>query len=152
MELLLQKQYKFTLDNVTENGLLPFEVNQDFHTIAVKLSYGPKAIADKDIIMPQIQKCIDKYYPDNVKLSEEDMNEYQALFNFVTISLDDPDGYLGCAHRHHPEQTITISEDFSTDGFAFKKVQKGTWRVVLHVQAVVEIGRASCRERVLRLV
>ncbi len=49
--------------------------------------------------MPQIRKCVKTYFPAGYQLTEADMQEYQELFNFVTLSLDKNGEYVGCAHR-----------------------------------------------------
>ena len=95
------------------------------------------AIRDPEIIMPQIRKCVKTYFPAGYQLTEADMQEYQELFNFVTLSLDKNGEYVGCAHRHPPQQILTISASGSSWGFAPTAASAGDWRAVLHVQAVV---------------
>ncbi|MFR0770143.1 MAG: hypothetical protein ACLSHO_11600 [Dysosmobacter sp.] len=58
------------------------------------------------------------YFPAGYQLTEADMQEYQELFNFVTLSLDKNGEYVGCAHRHPPQQILTISASGSSWGFA----------------------------------
>ena len=77
------------------------------------------------------------YFPAGYQLTEADMQEYQELFNFVTLSLDKNGEYVGCAHRHPPQQILTISASGSSWGFAPTAASAGDWRAVLHVQAVV---------------
>ena len=100
MELLLDQTFAFTLADVRKNILVPFRVDRDFDHLAICLHYGPKAIRDPEIIMPQIRKCVKTYFPAGYQLTEADMQEYQELFNFVTLSLDKNGEYVGCAYRH----------------------------------------------------
>lgn len=150
MELLLQKQFAFTEADVRKNVLLPFRVERDYARLAIHLHYGPKSIRDPEIIMPKIQACVDTYFPGDFRLTEEDMKEFDQLLNFVTLSLDKDGEYVGCAHRHPPEQTILISEEGSDWGFAPAPAGKGDWRIVLHVQAVV-VGTIDYRLEVYGL-
>ena len=83
MELLLDQTFAFTLADVRKNILVPFRVDRDFDHLAICLHYGPKAIRDPEIIMPQIRKCVKTYFPAGYQLTEADMQEYQELFNFV---------------------------------------------------------------------
>lgn len=143
MELLMRREFHFTVSDVRKNILIPFETVRDYDRLAIRLRYGPKAIRDPEIIMPQIEQCVQKYFPPGYKLTEEDMKEYEQLFNFVTLSVDKNGEYVGCAHRHPPEQTILVSEAGSSWGFALTAASAGQWRVVLHVQAVV-VGTVDC--------
>ena len=104
-------------------------------------------IRDPEIIMPQIRKCVKTYFPAGYQLTEADMQEYQELFNFVTLSLDKNGEYVGCAHRHPPQQILTISASGSSWGFAPTAASAGDWRALLHVQAVV-VGTVDYRLRI----
>ncbi|MCI8329390.1 MAG: hypothetical protein HFG02_07235 [Oscillibacter sp.] len=137
MELLLKKRFTFTEADVRKNILVPFRVERDYVRLAIRLRYGPKSIRDPEIILPKIQACVETYFPDGFRLTEEDMKDFDQLLNFVTLSLDKDGEYVGCAHRHPPEQTILISEEGSDWGFAPAPAGRGDWRIVLHVQAVV---------------
>lgn len=147
MELLLDQTFAFTLADVRKNILVPFRVDRDFDHLAICLHYGPKAIRDPEIIMPQIRKCVKTYFPAGYQLTEADMQEYQELFNFVTLSLDKNGEYVGCAHRHPPQQILTISASGSSWGFAPTAASAEDWRAVLHVQAVV-VGTVDYRLRI----
>lgn len=137
MELLLKKRFAFTEEDVRKNILIPFRVERDYARLAIRLRYGPKSIRDPEIIQPKIQACVETYFPGDFRLTEEDMKEFDQLLNFVTLSLDKDGEYVGCAHRHPPEQTILISEEGSDWGFVPTPAGRGDWRIVLHVQAVV---------------
>lgn len=147
VELLLDQTFAFTLADVRKNILVPFRVDRDFDHLAICLHYGPKAIRDPEIIMPQIRKCVKTYFPAGYQLTEADMQEYQELFNFVTLSLDKNGEYVSCAHRHPPQQILTISASGSSWGFAPTAASAGDWRAVLHVQAVV-VGTVDYRLRI----
>lgn len=137
MKKLLHQDLVFSVEDVRKNILLPLQVDQAYDSLVIHFHYEPKYIRDKEIIMPQIQACVKKYFPAGHELTEEDMKEYDQLLNFVTLSLDKDEEYVGCAHRHPPEQTIIISPRGSSYGFSPQTVTPGAWRIVLHVQAVV---------------
>lgn len=137
MELILEKKLIFGTQDVRTNVLLPFATDRDFESLLIRLSYAPKAIRSPEIIREQIRRCEDKYLPEGYRLTEEDKKEYTELYNFVTLSLDKNGKYIGCAHRHPPQQKIVISGSGSTWGFAAEAATVGKWRIVLHVQAVV---------------
>lgn len=137
MEQLLSREFTFSTGDARRNLLLPFRVERAYDRLAVRLRYGPKAIRDPEIIGPQIRKCVETYFPAGFQLTEEDMREFGQLLNFVTLSVDKDGAYVGCAHRHPPQQTILLSERGSSWGFAPVAAGPGEWRIVLHVQAVV---------------
>ncbi len=137
MEQLLFKEFAFSGQDVRRNLPLPFRVEREYDRLAVRLSYGPKAVRDPEIIGPQIRKCVETYFPEGFQLTEEDMKEFDQLLNFVTLSVDKDGTYVGCAHRHPPRQTILLSGRGSSWGFAPVAAGPGEWRIVLHVQAVV---------------
>ena len=71
-------------------------------------------------------------------------NHYGPLENFIpsvvsliTLSLDSEGEYLGCAHRHAPEQRNIVSAEFSSPGFFRFSPAAGNWRAVINVHAVV---------------
>lgn len=137
LERILERQFTFTGEDVRKNILIPFRTERDYERLAICLRYGPKSIRDPAVITPKIRACVETYFPEGFRLTEEDMKEFDQLLNFVTLSLDKDGEYVGCAHRHPPEQTILISGEGSDWGFAPTAATRGAWRIVLHVQAVV---------------
>lgn len=150
MDILMEYHAVFRPEDWRQNILLPFDVPKQYDRLAVRLYYGPKEVRDPAVIRPQIEECVRRYWPEGARLSETDMQEYECLFNFVTLSLDCGAEYVGCAHRHPPEQTIFVSEREASPGFAPRAVTPGLWRVVLHVQAVIA-GEVDCRAAVFGL-
>lgn len=150
MDKLLDYRAVFRPEDVRRNVLLPFEAPRDYRALAVQLHYGPKEVRDPAVVRRQIEACVRKYFPPGMSLSGKDLEEYPCLLNFVTLSLDCGTEYVGCAHRHPPEQTIVVSEDESSPGFSRRRASRGPWRVVLHVQAVV-VGEVDCRVAVFGL-
>ena len=146
MERILYKKFTFSPDDARKNILIPFQTERDYDSLVIRLKYGPKTVRDPKIILPQIEECVKKYFPSGKQLTEEDMKDFSQLLNFVTLSLDRDGEYVGCAHRHPPEQTIVISNTVSSRGFDPVPVSAGDWRIVLHVQAVVVGTIGYCLE------
>lgn len=137
MDRLLHQAFSFFPQDERKNIPLSFQVQSDYECLVIRLRYGPKFVRNPEIIQPKIQKCVETYFPENLRLTKEDMKEFRQLLNFVTLSLDKDGVYVGCAHRHSPEQTIFISKAGSSWGFAPVSDGKGAWRIILHIQAVV---------------
>jgi len=60
-----------------------------------------------------------------------------SVVSLITLSVDSPEGYLGCAHRHTPVQRIIISADYSSPGFFRHSPRGGNWRAVINAHSVV---------------
>ncbi len=133
----LYRRFTFTQKHVRTNVPLDFRVDRDLSRLAVHLKYSPKIISDPEILLPQIEKCMESYRPPEYRLTQEEIKKYHHLMNFVTLSVDKNGEYIGCAHRHSPEQIIFLSEGGSSYGFLPVAASAGDWRLVLHIHAVV---------------
>lgn len=137
MEILLQKEFVFHPEDDRTNRIISFETERDYDHLEFVCEYSPKTISDPDLVAREVQKGMDKNGWTGRKLFPADMDECKVLMNFVTFSLDHEGEYVGCAHRHDPEQIIVISEQGSSRGFFAHKAAKGNWRIVLNVQAAI---------------
>ncbi len=59
------------------------------------------------------------------------------LRNLVTVSLFDPHGFRGAAHRHAPEQELTVSLREASPGFLPGPLPAGLWTLELDLHAVL---------------
>lgn len=134
--VLEEKICVFPKDENT-NIKVPFELIEDAKKICISFSYSPKELNDIDIAKTKIKKCLKRFSEQNVLLEECDFEQYLPLVNLITISLDDPNGYRGCAHRHNPNQKHMLSKDEASLGFSKGTITKGKWLVILHIYAVV---------------
>lgn len=137
MDILLQKEYRFTPQDDRTNVCLTFQTTRDYDRLEFSCRYSPKTIAEPALVQREVEAGFARSGWEGRELFPEDMDECKVLLNFVTFSLDYEGKYVGCAHRHDPEQVIVISEQGSTRGFFAHKAAKGTWRIVLNIQAVI---------------
>jgi hypothetical protein len=110
----------------------PFDLAVQTRGLEILFSYEPKLLADD-----QRER----------ELYDEGMRAYagslpadvvrEPLNNLLTLSLDGPSGFRGCAHRHSPQQRIVIEERQATPGFVPGGVEAGTWTATVSVHAVV---------------
>ena len=61
----------------------------------------------------------------------------ETLRNLLTISIDDPEGFRGAAHRSAGVQTILIGEEEATAGFWKGSIQEGLWSVTVSAHAIL---------------
>ncbi len=70
--------------------------------------------------------------------------EIGQLHNLVTISVFDPDGFRGAAHRWVQVQLITIGEWRATAGFLPGAIPAGVWRVEVDAHEVLDDRGNGC--------
>ena len=137
MQILLDKTIKLTPSHSKTNIDIPFEIPRPFHALFIKTAYTPKIISDMEFAREQIEAGIAKYIPESARKEWGNWQNYLPLTNFVTLSLDCGEEYIGCAHRHSPVMDHIISTDYSSAGFIRHAVTPGTWYCVLNCHAVV---------------
>lgn len=135
MNLLNESFTVYPKDEKT-NISFPFQVSEGVSALKFTFSYSPKRLEDKDRAKMLIEGCIkndageyEKEYPS--------WESFLPLKNLITLSIDDPESYRGCAHRQKECMQHIISEDFASPGFNKGKILHGTWKAVLNVHGVV---------------
>ena len=67
--------------------------------------------------------------------------------NLVTLSLFDPAGFRGAAHRFAPRQQVEVAEARATPGFLPGRLPAGEWTLEVDVHCVVAPSAAEpCRK------
>ncbi len=134
MKVLLDEQIIITKEMSKTNIAVDVLVDDDYSKLIFDCEYTPKEIHDDAICKEIIEEGMERYLP---KEQFSSYKNFMPLSNLITISIDDENGnYLGCAHRGASKLTHVISENYSDKGFIPKKIQKGTYKVVLNVHLV----------------
>lgn len=138
MDIILQQDYLLRQEDSASNICLPFTLTRDYARLVCKIKYSPKHITDKETVRRMVLARAAEYLPEGADVENSiDWSEYEVLHNFITLSLDFQEEYLGCAHRHPPEQIVEISQQQASPGFCLHEICAGQWRAVVHVQAVI---------------
>ena len=134
--MLIEKEFQVFYKDEKTNISFPFDINEDVEGLKITFSYDPKILEDDERANMLIENNIKK---DAGEFAHEysDWDEFKPLKNLITVSVDDPDTYRGCAHRQDKDQVHIIREDFSSRGFHKGKIQKGQWKVVLNLHGIV---------------
>ena len=134
--ILIEKEFQVFYKDEKTNISFPFDINENVEGLKITFSYDPKILEDDERANMLIENNIKK---DAGEFAHEysDWDEFKPLKNLVTVSVDDPDTYRGCAHRQDKDQVHIIREDFSSRGFHKGKIQKGQWKVVLNLHGIV---------------
>ncbi|GMX66661.1 hypothetical protein Elgi_59330 [Paenibacillus elgii] len=106
--------------------------------LVIDFSYSPKKLNDLHASRELIEDAIDQYVnPSLQPVYKEQWEKFVPLQNLLTLSIDDPDGFRGSAHRHPNEQHHVLSRKESSPGFIEGPIQDGIWRVTISVHCVV---------------
>ncbi|MDR0731629.1 MAG: hypothetical protein LBF63_08170 [Treponema sp.] len=138
MEVLLDRLILLHADDEKTNVLASFPVEKDFDSLELVYAYEPKGYDDAGAARRMIEACVRRCVPEEYRRNLEPLDRFlPSVKSLVTLSLDYNGRYLGCAHRHAPQQRHIISANFSSPGFLRQPARAGNWRVVLNVHAVV---------------
>ena len=134
--ILLQKDFQAFPENEKTNIAFTFDVAEGTESLKITFSYDPTVLEDDERANILIENNIKK---DAGEFAHEyaDWDEFKPLKNLITVSVDDPDTYRGCAHRQDKDQIHIIREDFASRGFHKGKIQNGQWKVVLNLHGIV---------------
>ncbi|ASA22477.1 hypothetical protein [Paenibacillus donghaensis] len=114
-----------------------FVVPQKVGQLLITFNYAPKTLEDETRIDELILSAVDRYLePEDRTAGYADPN-YRVLHNLLTVSLDDPAGFRGAAHRGNPEQTILLSETEATPGFLAGPLASGLWELTISLHEIV---------------
>lgn len=149
MEILLDRLVLLHAGDAKTNVCVPFPVERDFESLEFVCAYGPKGYDDEDAARLMIEEGVRRFVPEEYRKSLEPLNRFlPSVTSLVTLSIDYNGRYLGCAHRHAPEQRHIISANFSSPGFLKQPARAGNWRAVINVHSVVS-GELRYHLRVL---
>lgn len=115
-----------------------FYLPQSTERLAIDFSYTPKILEDKNLSRVLIEEALDKYVALSLQaVYKEKWEKFVPLQNLLTLSIDDPEGFRGSAHRHPNNQHHVLSLHESSPGFFAGPIQEGVWRVTISVHCVV---------------
>lgn len=123
-------------DNKT-NVICPFEVPTELEKMEIRFSYSPKELADIEKSHRFIDEGFKKYAPEPYRKGYKKWEEYLPVVNLLTVSLDSPTGYVGCAHRQSPNQVHVFNKTECSVGFVPQRLVSGKWVVTINVHALV---------------
>lgn len=130
------KQVLTEHDNKT-NIECPFVIENELVKMEIHFMYSPKELDDNDKAFGFINEGFAKYAPEPYRKGYKKAEEYLPVVNLLTVSLDSPTGYVGCAHRQSPQQIHCFSETECSRGFVPQKLISGEWKVTINVHALV---------------
>lgn len=135
MTVLLDASLRLDRAQEKTNIYLPFFLPCAAAALQISVSYTPKT-AEDDAALALAQACLQR---DAGEFAEQypPAASFLPLKNLITLSLDDPNGYRGAAHRQAPTQVFRFTPQESPNGFSAGEVPAGLWRLALHLHALV---------------
>ena len=123
----------------------PFELREGVGRLELEFSFAPAFLEDGPSAKRlAAEACLRFGLPPGA----EEGRSRERIRNLLTVSLDDPAGFRGCAHRHRPSQAIFLSATEATPGFLPGPLGAGRWRATISVHLVAS---PSCAYR-LRVI
>lgn len=143
MKTVFEKEILVTEQQEKTNIAVPFSLPTAAKQVVVHFSYAPKKL-EGEAAEQKAEACLARDVPQEERCNYPDASSYTPLLNLITVSVDDPEGYRGCAHRQAPQQTHVLSAEKSAPGFLLRDCPAGNWCVTLHVHALVT-GSCTCK-------
>lgn len=115
-----------------------FHLPQPTNELHILFHYAPKRLEDLETAEREIKTAIlrDATVKQQQAL-EERWADFSPLNNLITVSIDDPVGFRGSAHRHDPVQHHKLSQKEASPGFTSGPLPKGIWTVTLSAHCIV---------------
>lgn len=136
MDILLDEIINFTRNQTRTNVARWFTLEKDYDVLEIYCEYSPKKVEDGVFTKQALEAAIELYIPEHERATDLTWEKYAPLSNFISISLDYEDTYLGCAHRQDRIQKHMICKDNSSLSFENHAPIKGTYSAVMNLHAV----------------
>lgn len=136
MTTVLQTEIRVLPEHEKHNLVIPFTLPEAVQSMTITFSYAPKTLDGGEQARQKIEACL-LHAAGETRAQYPDWTHYLPLKNLITLSLDAPDGYRGCAHRQAQQQTHVLTETTASPGFLPGALSKGAWQIVLNVHALV---------------
>lgn len=135
---IFENTFTLTPAESKTNVVVPLDVPRDFTALLFCTEYEPKIVADQVSARKAVEAAIECFIPEEARPVWGRWQDYMPVVNFITLSLDCGETYIGCAHRHSPVQDHIISASYASPGFVRHAACAGSWRCVLNCHAVVD--------------
>ncbi|HOU09996.1 MAG TPA: hypothetical protein PL044_01445 [Clostridiales bacterium] len=136
MKLLFTAEKILTPADSKTHMAFAFEVTANLAAVELRFSYAPKRCEDRGLSRRLILDGLKRYAPAAASGQTLRWQDYLPVQNLLTLSLDTPSGYAGCAHRHNPVQRHTVAPGKCSPGFAVTSLKPGLWHAVVSAHCV----------------
>lgn len=138
MDILLNERQELNKSHIQKHIIHEISLKKKYKKVIVEYSFAPKYLEDelenKEIIITAMERYGMNDYSYHEKVGWQ---EYGKLKNQVTISIDDNNGFRGCAHRRDQYQKYILSTEEASPGFISGEVPMGKFRLTVSIHALV---------------
>ncbi len=146
MEKIFEQSFKLLPEQSKTHIHVPFVLDKEYSALHLSCSYSPKTVEDITLSEQMIKQAIQDYIPEDQRDTIH-WRQCLPISNLVTISLDYEKAFIGCAHRHDPQQHHVISGTEASPGFNKQQIFPGQWRAVISLHSVsVPVDYQLCIE------
>lgn len=129
-------------DSSKNNLRYQFFVNRGTRRLRIRYTYDPKYLADTDgALKAMVEEGLEKYVLPQDRAEFTGNHLPSRLSSLITLSLDSPEGYIGAAHRHSPDQEHLIGGPETSPGFDPVEIVPGVWTACISTHNVA--GRVT---------
>ncbi|MDQ6419405.1 hypothetical protein RB620_08175 [Paenibacillus sp. LHD-117] len=115
-----------------------FAVLRPTARLVVRFRYSPKELDSRDRSRNLIDESLERYtLPGQLEAAKGNWEAYLPLKNLLTLSVDDPQGHRGSAHRHDPQQLLHLAKAEASPGLEPGPIKPGMWAITVSLHAVV---------------
>ena len=110
-----------------------FDLREGVERLDLDFSFEPTFLEDRNASIALFAQAVSRF---GIPSEEAAAHARDRIRNFLSLSLDDPEGFRGCAHRQGPRHRISISETEATPGFLPGPLRPGLWTATISVHLV----------------
>lgn len=114
-----------------------FRLDKTYEELEIRFAYLPKKHPNRGKSLKLIRQAMERYAPSPFDKAYGQPEDYLPILNLLTLSLDDPEGYRGCAHRHDETQVHYINQAYASPGLYQGQLPRGEWRIAVNLHCVV---------------
>lgn len=114
-----------------------FLVDEPLSRMDIAFSYTPKVLADEARARELIIEGAKRFGGEEAGDLIAHWRRGLPLHNFLSVSLDDPERFRGCAHRQPLVQHHLIAGSDASPGFLPGPLPAGRWQITVSAHSVV---------------
>ena len=137
MKTLIRAEGRLTPSCSKTHISYSFTLTAEAERLHIDFSYRPKILEDDSKARKLVEDCFQEFGGETAEDERNKWHLYLPVNNFLSLSIDDPEGFRGCVHRQTHRQTLYLMHNIASPGLLPGRIGPGQWRVTISVHAVV---------------
>jgi hypothetical protein len=135
--ILLDARREVGPDSTATHIPFAFTVESESESLEICFTYAPKQPTDEERARTLIQEGMHRYAESLECADPDQWRAHAPVRNLLTLSLDGPAGFRGCAHRSDRGTPFLIGRAAATPGFIPGAIEAGRWTATISAHLVV---------------